>query len=385
MSGIGALQPSLPSSAYTDPADYAREQSAIFQREWMAACRAEEIPNPGNWQVLNIAGDDVLVVRAQDGVLRAFYNVCRHRGARLCAGQDEPQKPGRATLPQAVLANGLIRCPYHAWTYRADGSLLAAPHILNTEGFDPAGFSLYPVGCEEWAGFVFLHLSPADAQPLHTQLGALPGRIANYTLDQLAIGHRIRYSVEANWKIICENYNECYHCGPVHPELCALVPAFRSQGGANLQWDRGIPHREGAITFTWSGTTSRALLPRLNQDERTRHKGELLYPNLFLSLAADHVAAFILHPRGAALTDIDCLFLFDKAEIGNPDFDHTDASSFWDVVNQQDWAICERVQAGMNARPHNQGFYAPMEDSNLDMRAYVLSRLAKPGIGEDRS
>jgi Rieske 2Fe-2S family protein len=370
-----SLQPSLPSSSYTDPAQYAREKSCIFESEWMAACHASDISATGDWRVFDIAGNDVLVVRAQDNVVRAFYNVCRHRGARLCAAHDEPQKPGRAVLPQAVLANGLIRCPYHAWTYRRDGSLMAAPHMSGVPGFDPGAFSLYPVGCEEWGGFIFLHLSPDRAQPLHAQLGAVPHRLGNYGLHILGIGHRIRYTVDANWKILCENYNECYHCGPMHPELCALVPAFRTQGGAGLEWERGIPHREGAITFTWSGTTSRALLPGLNDDERSRHKGELAYPNLFLSCAADHVTAYILHPRGPACTEVECLFLFAKDEIAKPGFDHTDASSFWDVVNQQDWAICERVQIGMNARPHQQGFYAPMEDANLDMRAYIQARL----------
>jgi Rieske 2Fe-2S family protein len=161
----------------------------------------------------------------------------------------------------------------------------------------------------------------------------------------------------------------------LHPELCALVPAFRANGGNQLEWERGIPHRDGAYTFTWSGTTTRTPFPGLNDDERTRHKGELVYPNLFLSLACDHVAAYILRPRGSARTDVDCLFLFAAAEIARPEFDHEDTTSFWDVVNQQDWAICERVQCGMNARPHQQGFYAPMEDANLDMRRYINARL----------
>jgi Rieske 2Fe-2S family protein len=372
-----SLQASLPSIAYTDADQFARERACIFEREWVAACRADEIPGSGDWQVFDLAGNDVLVVRGSDGVLRAFYNVCRHRGARLCAARDEPAKPGRAALPAAVLPNGMIRCPYHAWTYRRDGSLQGAPFLAEGADFNPADFSLYAVGCAEWAGFVFLHLSPAQAQPLPDQLGPIPARIANYPLAAMGIGHRISYRVEANWKIICENYNECYHCGPMHPELCALVPDFRAQGGASLEWQRGIAHREGAYTFTWSGVTARALLPGLNDDEKTRHKGELVYPNLLISLSADHVTAYILRPRGPAMTDIDCLFLFSRDEIASPGFDHTDASSFWDVVNQQDWAICERVQAGMYARPHRQGFYAPMEDSNLDMRDYINARLAQ--------
>jgi Rieske 2Fe-2S family protein len=342
----------------------------------MVVCRAEEIPQCGDWRVVNLVGDDLVVIRGRDGLLRAFYNVCRHRGARLCAGSDEATRPGRPKLPVAVLSNGFIRCPYHAWVYRDDGKLFAAPFLTEGADFRAADFSLYPVECTEWGGFVFLRASTDRAGALEAQLGAVPARVRNYHLADLRIGHRVAYSVDANWKIICENYNECYHCGPMHPELCALVPAFRAQGGAGLEWERGIPHREGAYTFTWSGTTKRALLPGLNEDERTRHKGELIYPNLLISLAADHVTAYILKPVGPDRTDIDCLFLFAADAIAQPDFDHSDASSFWDVVNQQDWAICERVQAGMMARPHRQGFYAPMEDSNLDMRAYVLAKMS---------
>ncbi len=371
-----AMQPSLPSSAYTDPAHFALERAQIFTAEWMVACRAEEIPRPGDWRVFDIAGDDVLVIRGKDGTLRAFFNVCRHRGARLCAAVDEPAKPGRAALPQSVLANGFVRCPYHAWLYDTEGRLIGAPFLAEGADFRRADFSLYPVSCAEWGGFVFLHTTPEHAGSLPDQLGPIPARLANYRLADLRIGHRTHYTVDANWKILCENYNECYHCGPVHPELCALVPAFRTAGGSGLEWERGIPHREGAYTFTWSGTTARAPFPDLNEDERTRHKGELVYPNLFLSLACDHVAAYILRPRGPAHTDVECLFLFAADEIARPGFDHADTTSFWDVVNQQDWAICERVQCGMNARPHRQGFYAPMEDANLDMRRYLRERLS---------
>jgi Rieske 2Fe-2S family protein len=161
----------------------------------------------------------------------------------------------------------------------------------------------------------------------------------------------------------------------VHPELCAVVPAFKDRGGANLDWARGIPHRSGAYTFTTSGTSARRAFPGLNADEQVRHKGELLYPNLFLSLACDHAAVFILEPKGAARTDIVCHFLFEPYELSKPEFDHTDASGFWDLVNRQDWAICEAVQQGISARVHARGYYAPMEDFNLDIRRYVLERI----------
>jgi Rieske 2Fe-2S family protein len=369
---VAGLEPTLPSSWYTSEQIFALEKERIFCREWICVARAEELEVPGAWRVLNVAGESLLLVRTPKGNLRAFYNVCRHRGTRLCR---DPADPGpQAALPGGIAA-GRITCPYHQWSYDFDGRLIGAPHLAAEPGFDKAQFSLYPAAVDCWGGFVFLNLSPATAPPLTAQLAGIPGRIERYPLAELRVGHTIRYSVAANWKVLCENYNECYHCAGVHPELCTVVPAFRERGGAALDWARGIPHRPGAYTFTTSGTTRRRAFPSLNEDERVRHKGELAYPNLFLSLACDHAAAFILWPRGAGSTDIVCHFLFEPYEMRKSDFDPRDAAEFWDLVNRQDWAICEAVQQGIGARVHERGYYAPMEDFSLDIRRYVLDRI----------
>jgi len=369
---VAGLEPTLPSSWYTSAQVFALEKERIFCREWLCVARAEELVEPGAFRVLEVLGESILLVRNREGQLRAFYNVCRHRGSRLCR---EPPAAGAAAVLGGGLTGGRITCPYHRWTYDLDGRLIGAPYLTGEPGFDKALFSLYPVGLECWGGFVFVHLTPARAAPLAAQLGAIPERVARYPLSELRIGHTIRYEVAANWKVICENYNECYHCAGVHPELCAVVPAFRERGGANLDWARGIPHRPGAYTFTSSGTTSRRAFPGLNEDEQVRHKGELVYPNLFLSLACDHAAVFVLQPRSATRTDIACHFLFEPFEIAKPGFDPRDATDFWDLVNRQDWAICESVQQGISARVHERGYYAPMEDFNLDIRRYVLERI----------
>ena len=153
------------------------------------------------------------------------------------------------------------------------------------------------------------------------------------------------------------------------------MPDFKLAGGSNLTWEDGIPHREGAYTFTKSGRTNRSPFPGLNDAEKVRHNGELCFPNLMLSLACDHVAAFVLWPLAADRTRIDCNFLFHPGEMANPDFDPTDAVEFWDRVNRQDWAICERVQQGVRSRIHKFGYSAPMEDPSLDIRNYVKERL----------
>jgi glycine betaine catabolism A len=370
---VEGLEETLPSSWYHAEDIYAREKERIFCREWLCVAREEELPEPGDFLVLDVVGESILLVRNRKGLLRAFYNVCRHRGARLCRTDEGP--PVGMAVHGGVIAGRSILCPYHQWSYDLDGHLVATPHMSKVSAFDKSRISLYPVGVELWGGFVFVNLTPAEASPFSVQLGEIPQRISRYPLADLRIGHSIVYSVAANWKAICENYNECYHCGGVHPELCTVVPAFREDGGAGLDWAKGIPHRQGAYTFTYSGTTDRRPFPLLNEDERERHKGEVLYPNLFVSLACDHATVFILRPRGPERTDIVCHFLFEPCEIEKPGFNSSDAVEFWDIINRQDWAICESVQRGMHSRVHQHGYYAPMEDYSLDIRRYVRERL----------
>lgn len=369
------LERTLPTSWYLSPAVFQAEKERIFCREWSGVCREEELQNPGDSLVLDLLGESILVVRNREGQLRAFYNVCRHRGSRLCRATDEPVATGRVALAGGFTAGRMIVCPYHRWSYDFNGALVAAPHLGSGSDFNKKDFNLYAVGIDSWGGFVFLHLTPCEAHPLAAQLGGVPDRLNRYPLAQLRIGSTIRYQVAANWKVICENYNECYHCGGVHPELCAVMPSFREGGGANLDWSRGVPHREGAYTFTHSGTTLRRSFPGLNEDERVRHNGELVYPNSFLSVACDHVAAYILKPRSADLTDVTCHFLFETHEIEKPGFDPSDTVDFWDLVNRQDWTVCEAVQSGIRARVHTHGYFALMEDYNLDIRRYVRDRI----------
>jgi Rieske 2Fe-2S family protein len=252
--------------------------------------------------------------------------------------------------------------------------LRRAPFVADGE-IDYASFGLHPAGVDEWGGFVFAHLEPARATALSEQLGPIPERTARYPLADLRRGARITYAVAANWKVLAENYNECYHCGTLHPELCEIVPDFRRSGGATLDWERGIAQREGTWTFTATGTSDRQPLPNLDADERVRHKGELVYPNLLLSLCADHVAAYTIVPHGPGATTVVCDFLFDADEIARPAFDPSDAVTFWDVVNRQDWRICESVQRGMSSRAFTQGYFAPMEDQSLDIRRWYDERM----------
>ncbi|MFO1394031.1 MAG: aromatic ring-hydroxylating dioxygenase subunit alpha [Steroidobacteraceae bacterium] len=370
---IAGLEPTLPSSWYLKPGIFQLEREHIFLREWMCVGREEQVPAPGDHLVLDVQGENILIVRNPAGELRAFYNVCRHRGARLCPAPGEDDSV--LALKGGIVARRHIVCAYHAWTYDLDGRLVSAPHLQSAAGGALGDVRLYPVGIATWGGFIFVNLTPDGAPSFEDRIREIAARYVRYPLADLRIARTITYEVATNWKVLCENYNECYHCGPVHPELCRVVPAFRDQGGASLDWERGVPHREGATTFTWTGESTRRSFPGLSEDEQVRHKGELVYPNLFVSLAREHVAAFVLKPEAPDRTIVDCHFLFEPHEMQQPGFEPSDVIDFWHLINRQDWVVCTRVQQGMSARVHKQGVYAPMEDANLDIRRYVRDRI----------
>jgi len=372
------MQTTLPSSWYQDEHIFSLEREHIFLQEWLCVAREEDIVNAGDHRILDIQGESIILLRNAEGSLRAFYNVCRHRGAQLCATQGSEK-----SVLKGGVSKKFIVCPYHAWCYDLDGQLLRTPHLPDDCDFDSSEVSLYPVAVETWEGFIFIHLTPEKARPFSEHVAHVSDRFKRYGMKDLRIAKTIRYQVNANWKVICENYNECYHCGPVHPELCQIVPDFRKNGSAGLNWDEGIAHRDGANTFTASGTTTRRTFPGLNEAEQTRHFGELIYPNTFISLSSDHVAVFVLQPDGPARTSVECHFLFETFEMEQESFDPSDAVDFWHLVNQQDWEICERVQQGISSRVHEHGYCSPMEDLTLDIRKYVTDRIGSK-LGEQQ-
>lgn len=372
MTHAAPLERSLPGSAYLTAEAFAADKAAIFDREWVCVGRDEQLPERGDHLVVEVLGESILLIRGADDAIHGHYNLCRHRGARLCDPGNDAK--WHVTLDAGVAGRTLIRCPYHGWAYGLDGRLLAAPQLQDAPGFDKSAHGLHPVGVASWGGFVFVNLTPETAPDFEPALGLAPRRLANYPLHELHASKVISYDLAANWKLILENYNECYHCPGVHPQLCEVVPAFQERGGIDLDWAAGVPHRDGATTYTTSGTTSRAPFPGLSEDEKVRHKGELVYPNVMLSVAMDHVAAFLLWPLAVDRTRVECRFLFHPDEIAKPDFDPADAVDFWDLVNRQDWAVCERVQSGIGARVHERGYYSPLEDYSLDIRRYVADR-----------
>ncbi|MEP7203026.1 MAG: aromatic ring-hydroxylating dioxygenase subunit alpha [Ilumatobacteraceae bacterium] len=360
------MEASLARSAYCEAGVFADEQRLAISTSWVCVGRSDAVGSaPGSYRLTSVAGEHVLLVRDSNGSLGAFANRCMHRGTELV---DSTSSVGASACFDRV-----IRCPYHFWAYAFDGALRASPWV---DDIDPAEFGLRRFAIGEWGGFTFVRLA-ADGSSLDDELAPIPSRFSRFPLDQLVVGGSITYDVAANWKVLAENYNECYHCGPVHPELCDLVPSFRVRGGATLDWMQGIPHRPDADTFTAAGTSERSSFPGLNDAERANHFGELIYPNLMLSLSRDHVAAFVLQPLAADRTSIECQLLFHPDEVSKARFDHSDVVNFWHMVNLQDWAICERVQRGMASRTFDHGWYAPMEDPSLDIRRWWISKMTE--------
>jgi Rieske 2Fe-2S family protein len=356
------LEPTLPREYYCGYDVFEREMEKIFDRSWLCAGRDSRIPAPGDYFTLRIGRESVLVLRDREMRPRAFHNVCRHRGARLC-----PAEQGRL--------KGAICCPYHSWTYSLDGRLIATPHLRSEGGFPREDFSLHPVALESWGGFLFLNLQGVRAAPLAEQLGAVPERTRRYPLSTLKTGALQVDEVQANWKILIENYMECYHCPGIHPELCDLVPLYR-KGEVDPAGGEAIAYfREGAVTFSATGTTRRPLLTGLDEEERRKYSGELIYPAMMLNLFPDYVHARTLWPLGPERTRIVSEWLFEPGTMAADGFDAADAVEFLNLVSRQDWDVCEAVQEGVASRAQAHGVYVPQEAPAADFKRWVLERL----------
>ena len=200
---------SNPWSWYEDPAIARLERDRIFRRAWQYAGRRDELSAPGSFAATRVGGLPVVLTRDKDDTLRAFANVCRHRGALVARGAGE---------------RGTLQCPYHAWTYGLDGCLRGAPRTRHDPGFDAAGLGLAPMAVGAWGPFLFVNPDPG-APPLEEALGDLPAVVREHGLDVdgLVFHHRVEYEIRANWKIALENYLECYHCQLNHPGLVTMI------------------------------------------------------------------------------------------------------------------------------------------------------------------
>jgi len=342
----------LPKRAYHDPDIHEWERANILRRDWVMVARDEDIPEPGSFQLAQVDGEDLVIVRGRDHVLRAFHNVCRHRGT--------------AVAEEACGKVVRFQCPYHAWIYDLDGSLIRAKHTEDLEDFAFEDFGLAAVRVDTWQGFVFLNLDP-EAAPLAEQLGDLPGRLGRFDFSALRSAKRTEYDVAANWKFIAENYSECYHCPGLHPHLNHLTPYdVGVEYDPDGAWQGGYMELvDGAETMALDGgqgsRRGRPAMKGMTEQDERRIDYYVLWPSTFLSIHPDYLLVHRLIPQGPARTLITCDWLFEPSTMAMPDFDPSDAVAFWDLTNTQDWHVCELQQRGTRSSTWVAGRYSNQE------------------------
>ncbi|MCZ3388032.1 MAG: aromatic ring-hydroxylating dioxygenase subunit alpha [Actinomycetia bacterium] len=347
-----AARHTLPSGHYYSPEQYAIEQEQLWYEQWVFAGRADQVAKPGQFLTIDIAGQGVLVTRNNANELRAFYNVCSHRGAVLC---DDTRGEIKA----------VFQCPYHAWCYDLNGSLVATPRVEQGE-VDRSVLGLKPVHVDDWQGFLFVNLSRATPTPLREALDAhydSPIRFEKHEMDRLVTVHRSESVVAANWKILIENYNECLHCPIVHPELVEVVPTYKKGiTGDRSREDGGVALITGGTSYSDDPRARKAVLPGMNDEMAHSIYGSQVFPNMFLDIAGSNVVATRLVPEGPLQTRVLTEYLFLPEDIAEPDFDHQPVVDFCELVAGQDYAVSERVQRGITSRGFVHGVYPAKDD-----------------------
>lgn len=342
------MQTTLPQKYYTDPAVFAEELERFYCRSWVCVGRAAQIPEAGDYFLREIGKESIIIARGQDGKIRGFFNVCRHRGTRIC-----PNPEGHFL--------GTIQCGYHGWTYALDGKLTGAPH-MNEPSFAMEDFPLHSIQAEIWDGHVFANLD-LQAGALADQLGDLCDKFRDWGAADLRMAARKSYTVQANWKLLITNYNECLHCPIIHPLLNRMTHYLSGKNDPPTEAYVGgsMNLRSGVETMNVNGKRPRGCLPGLEGRALDQVFYYTIYPNLFLSLHPDYVMSHTLWPRAVNHTEVICEWHFHPDEMKRPEFDASDAVEFWDTTNREDWRICELSQLGIQSRAYRPGPYTPLE------------------------
>lgn len=356
--GTGGAK-TLSGRFYTSQEIFDLERERIFARRWIVVGRESEIAEPGAYVVKEAAGESLIVLRDKSNEVRAFFNVCRHRGTRICT-----EHSGRFS--------NTIQCPYHAWTYTLDGKLLGAPSMDGIADFDKGEFPLHAAAVALWEGFVLVNLS-AEPEPFESVWAAVLTRFSRYNLPNLKVERRIEYDLACNWKLVFENYSECYHCGPVHPQLVKISP---SDSGANdltsgpfLGGYMTLPNADGMSN---SGKACAIPVGDLPPEDLKRVYYYTLFPNVLLSLHADYVMVHYIQPVSPTRTLITCEWMFHPEASTRPGFNPDDGVAFWDETNRQDWKVCELSQLGVSSRAYTPGPYSPRESVSAEFdREYL--------------
>jgi glycine betaine catabolism A len=342
-----SLISTLPGLSYTDPALFQQEQEKIFEARWIAAARSADLDGPGTFRTLDVGRENVILVRGRDGQLRAFLNVCRHRGARVC-------------MEQSGVARRNIQCGYHAWTYGLDGKLVAAPNLNKMPDIDRTEYGLIPVPLREWLGYAWVCVADEPPSFEDTVIGAVDERlggadvIEGWDIESLEVGRRISYDVAANWKLIIENFMECYHCATIHPELTEVLPEFADGFAAQYFVGHGAAFGEEVQGFTVDGSAGVSVIPGVVDGHDRKYYAITVNPQVFINLVPDHVIFHRMYPVGPDRTVVECDWLY-LPEVVRSGHDLDRSVELFHRVNQQDFDACERCQLAASSKAYAQG------------------------------
>jgi Rieske 2Fe-2S family protein len=333
----------------TSEAIYQKESASIFSRQWLCVGRLEELDPQSGCLPISIENQNLFIIRDELGTVRAFRNFCRHRGSQL------------VTDANCSAMGKRIQCPYHAWTYSRSGDLTSAPNMTDADDFDEKSHGLLEVTCEVFGGFIWINFNPE--QPVSQWLQPVAQQFQDWQISDLRITNELAYHVKANWKLIFQNYSECYHCPIVHPMLNRLTPY---QGSSN-ELDEGpilggpMGLAKSSQTMSCDGKFAGQPIENLNSDQLRSVYYFTIFPTMFLSLHPDYVLIHRIERIDKGNSKVICQFLFPPNTSKQQEFTPDQAFEFWDLTNRQDWEVCELAQKGMSDPTYLPGPYSPLE------------------------
>jgi choline monooxygenase len=330
----------IPSWCYTDPENLALERDRIFACTWQLVGREDQVASSGSFFTAEVAGEPLLLVRGNDGRLRALSNVCRHRAGPVAKGEG---------------SCGAFRCGYHGWSYGLDGRLANTPEFDGVEDFEKDSVHLPGFRVEAWLGLLFVNLDP-DALPLREALGDLPGLLESRGLSEMKLAARKDWELDCNWKVYVDNYLEGYHIPIVHPGLMKEIDYARYETQTNGSWSvqhSPIKPREGAK------------LRRDPKDPESDARYYWIYPNLMLNVYPDNFSTNLIVPLGPRRTLTVFEWFFRNPD--RPELAETlrQTVEFSDEIQLEDVAICEAVQKGLESRTYDVGRFSVRRESGV--------------------
>jgi Rieske 2Fe-2S family protein len=350
---------------------FAWEQATLLAGSWLCVGRADELA-PGDRRAMMAGDQPIIVTRDASGQLHCLSNACRHRGHEV--------------LPLGAVADSssMLRCPYHGWVYGLDGRFRGGPRLRATPGFDRTdpSHALVTLHMAEWGGFAFVS---ATEQPpsFEAWFDGLDDVLADYELDRVRPAITHDYEVAANWKLLVENYHECYHCDEIHPELCRVsAPLSGHDLPPRGAWRGGTMElSDGVETMSLDGRSGGVAMRHLDALAQRDVIYVSVFPNLLVSAHPDYVMTHLLRPLAANRTAVTCSWLFPPEAFGLDGFGPSYAADFWDLTNRQDWAACEGVQRGVGAIGYRQGPFSG-EEATLHMFVQQVARAYLTGSAE---